>query len=63
MEIEVQVRVQKLIYDIYWDAAKDLGNYSVEQVMSSALTAYAQYLFQEMMSNGELSEESAPHTE
>ena len=54
MEIDVNVRVPKFIYDIYVDASKDIGKYSVEQVMSSALVAYAQYLFQEMISNGDL---------
>ena len=43
-----------MIYDIYADAAKMLGNYTTEQVMSGALGAYAQYLFEDMRSNGEL---------
>lgn len=57
MEVSVTVTVPKLIYDIYAGAAKDLGDYSVERVMSSALHAYAQYLFEEMMANGELTDE------
>ena len=62
MNIDVTVSVPKLIYDIYADAAKKLGTYTVEQVMSSALHAYAQYLFEEMMSNSELPEETVPET-
>lgn len=54
MEIETRVTVPKPIYDIYSEAAKFLGDLSVEQVMSAALQAYAQHLFQEMLSNGEL---------
>lgn len=56
MEIETRVTVPKPIYDIYSEAAKFLGDHSVEQVMSAALEAYAQHLFQEMMANGELAE-------
>ena len=54
MEIEARVMIPKPIYDIYAAAAKFLGDHSVEQVMSAALQAYAQHLFQEMLSNGEL---------
>ena len=54
MEVEVTVKVPQLIYDIYADAAKMLGNYTTEQMMSGALGAYAQYLFEDVRSNGEL---------
>ena len=56
MYVETVVSVPKLIYDIYLEAATELGNCSVEQVMSSALHAYAKFLFDEMMANGELTE-------
>ena len=54
MEVKATVTVPQMIYDIYVAAARDLGNYTVEQVMSSALHAYAQYLYEEMKANGEL---------
>lgn len=57
MEVKATVTVPQLIYDIYAEAAKNLGNYTVEQVMSSALHAYAQYLFEEMKASGELTDE------
>ena len=57
MEVKETVTVPQMIYDIYVAAARDLGNYTVEQVMSSALHAYAQYLYEEMKANGELTEE------
>ena len=57
MEVEVTVRVPQLIYDIYADAAKNLGISDVEHIMSSALLAYAQHLFEEMLENGELQDD------
>ena len=57
MEIKVTVTVSQFIYDIYTDAAKNLGDYTVERVMSSALHAYAQYLFEEMSITGELKDQ------
>ena len=54
MDIDITVTVPQFIYNIYADAAKDLGNYSVAQVMSCALQAYAQHLFAEMQEDGEL---------
>ena len=57
MEVKATVTVPQVIYDIYVEAAKNLGNYTVEQVMSSALHAYAQYLFEEMKASGELADE------
>lgn len=57
MDIEVTVKIPQFIYNIYANAAKDLGNYSVERVMSCALHAYAQHLFEEMLANGELQED------
>ena len=57
MEVEVTVKIPQIIYDIYAAAAKDIGNYSVEQVMSSALLAYAQHLYEEMLAGGQLKEE------
>ena len=56
MEIETRVFVPKPIYDLYAEAAKFLGDLSTEQVMSAALQAYAQHLFQDMLSSGELTE-------
>ena len=56
MDVKATITVPKIIYDIYADAAKRLGDYSVEQVMSSALHAYAQYLFEEMQASGELTD-------
>lgn len=57
MQIDVTVTVPKLIYDIYANAAETLGNCSTAQVMSGALQAYAQFLFEEMQANGELSDD------
>ncbi len=54
--VDVTVSVPKLIYDIYARAAQKLKGYSVEDVLSGALQAYAQYLFEEMVANGELQE-------
>ena len=54
--IDVTVSMPKLIYDIYAEAAKKLEGYTVENVLSGALQAYAQYLFEEMVENGELQE-------
>lgn len=56
MMIDITVSVPKPIYDIYADAAKRLKGYSVEEVISASLQAYAQYLFDEMMETGELLE-------
>ena len=58
MMIDVTVPVPKPIYDLYAAAARKLTGYSVEEVMSGALQAYAQYLFDEMMASGELQEKS-----
>ncbi len=54
MEMQVKLKVPKLIYDIYLSAAEQLDGYTVEQVMSSALHAYAQCLYEEMVADGEL---------
>ena len=54
MDIEVVVKIPEFIYDIYANAAKDIGDTSVEWVMSCALHAYAQHLFEEMLANGEI---------
>lgn len=48
MEIETRVTVPKFIYDIYAEAAKSLGDFTVSQVMSAALAAYAQHLAEEI---------------
>ncbi len=53
MEILATVQVPKLIYEIYALAAEELEGYTVEQVMSSALCAYARYLYDDMRANGE----------
>lgn len=58
MMIDITVSVPKPIYDIYANAAKKLKGYSVAEVMSGALQAYAQYLFDEMMKSGEFQEKS-----
>ena len=39
MKVEVTMQVPELIYEIYAEAAKELGNISVEQAMASALHA------------------------
>ena len=56
---KVTVTVPDLIYDIYADAAKNLTNegYTIELVMSAALQAYAQYLFEELIADGTITEE------
>ncbi len=54
MMINVTVSLPTTIFDIYARAANKLKDYSVEQVLSAALHAYAQYLFNEMVANGEL---------
>ena len=53
MMVDVKLSVPKPIYGIYADAAKRLRGYSVEDVLSAALQAYAQYLLDEMMAKGE----------
>ncbi len=58
MDIGTTVIVPKFIYDIYANAAKRLGDYTTEQVMSGALQAYAQYLVDEMRANGELTDKN-----
>lgn len=57
MDIKVTVKVPQFICNIYEAAAKDLGDFSVENVMSCALHAYAQHLFEEMLADGELKED------
>lgn len=52
--IDVKLSIPKPIYDIYANAAKQLIGYSVEDVLSASLEAYAQLLFDEMRSNGDL---------
>ena len=52
--IDVKLSIPQPIYDIYADAAKRLKGYAVEDVLSAALQAYAQFLFDEMRDNGEL---------
>ena len=54
--IDVKLSIPKPIYDIYANAAKGLKGYSVEDILSAALQAYAQYLFDEMHAKGELDE-------
>lgn len=56
MLTDVTVSLPVPIYEIYADAAKRLKVFSVEEVLAGALQAYAQYLFEEMMRNGELQE-------
>ena len=57
MERKVTIEVPDFIYEIYAAAAEKLDGYTTEQVMSGALGAYAQYLFEEMAKNGELTED------
>ena len=59
MDIGTTVLVPRFIYDIYAKAAKILGNYTTEQVMSSALQAYAQNLAAEMRANGKLPDQGS----
>ena len=54
--VKIEVEVPRLIYDIYADTARLLPGYSVEQVMSAALHAYAERIVQQMLANGELPE-------
>ena len=54
MVIYATVSVPETIYNIYEEAAKRLGNSNVEAVLSGALQAYAQYLFEEMRSSDEI---------
>lgn len=56
MGVKATVEVPQLIYDIYATAAKELGDYTPERAMSAALQAYAQYLFEEMVAKGELTD-------
>lgn len=58
LDIKITEEVPQLIYDIYAAAAKELKGYTTEQVMSAALQAYAQYLFEEMRANGELTQDN-----
>lgn len=57
---EVTLTVPQFIYDIYAEAAKDLidSGYTIERVMSVALHAYAQHLFEEMIADGTINEAS-----
>lgn len=57
MDIEITVKIPQFIYNIYEAAAKDLGDLPVERVMSCALHAYAQHLYEEMLASGELQED------
>ncbi len=52
MDIQAVVTLPDLIYDIYADVAKDLGDCTVEQALSAALCAYARYIYEEMRSEG-----------
>ncbi len=51
MQISTTITVPRFIYELYSDVAKDLGDHTPEQAMSSALTAYAQHIFHEMKEN------------
>lgn len=56
MDIKATIEAPQFIYDIYAAAAaKELKDYTTEQVMSGALHAYAQYLFDDMKASGESS--------
>ncbi len=57
MDIQTTVTIPDLIYDIYAEAAKALGNCTVEQALSAALCAYARYIYDEMRSEGLLQDE------
>ena len=48
----ITIVVPDFIYDIYEDAANALGDISLPEVMSAALQAYAQFLFEEMRDDG-----------
>ncbi len=61
MEIQATVTVPRFTYDIYAAAAEELKDYTVEQVMSSALHAYAQYLYEEMRNSSQLTDDSPMH--
>ena len=54
MNVKVTVELPRFIYDIYADAARELDKYTVEQVMSGALQAYAQLIFNDLKEKGEL---------
>ena len=54
MDVKVTVEIPQVIYDIYANAAKELKDYTVEQVISGALQAYAQLIFNDMRERGEL---------
>lgn len=47
MEIGTTIWVPSHIYMLYDRIATQLGNISTDQVMSAALTAYAQFLMEE----------------
>lgn len=54
MKIISSVSLDKEIYDIYDRAARALGDCKTEDVLASALCAYAMQIIQDMHNNGEL---------
>ena len=54
MDITVSITVPSLIYDLYRQVGKELGNRSPEQAMTSALIAYMQHMIDEMRADGTL---------
>lgn len=54
MDIVTYIQVPSFIYNIYSNAAEIIGNCTTEDVLSYALTAYANYLFEDMVNNGEI---------
>ena len=54
MNISTEVTLPYFVYSIYADAAQKLGNVSIEDVLAAGLTAYAKYLLDEMIKNGEI---------
>lgn len=52
--VDVTISLPEPVYNIYKYAAKSMNNCSVEEMVSVALQAYAQYIFEEMVENGEI---------
>ena len=49
MEITVNVTVSDFVYEFYAKAASDLGDRTVEEIMSEALFMYAGLIAQDML--------------
>lgn len=56
MAVELTIEISDFVYNFYEEVAKRLGNHTTEEAMAASLESYALHLFEEMVTDGTISE-------